>query len=100
VTVLRLLHTADIAAHRTAVCDWAKANGLDPQLLSDDWISIEEADSGAVMIRYKRFKVDPQGRRVIDPDDRSRPWTEELTIFQVVALPALAAGAQADGHGS
>lgn len=99
-TVLTLLRADDIAANREALCDWLRANYIDPVTAADRWISVEETDSGATVIRYQRYKINTSGRRLLDPDDDARPWVEELTILQVVALPALGAGAQADGHGS
>lgn len=99
-TVLTLLRADDIAANREVLCEWLKANSIDPVTAADRWISVEEADSGALVIRYQRYKLNSTGRRLLDPNDDARPWVEELTTLQVVALPALPAGALADGHGS
>lgn len=86
-TVLRLIRLDEAGDHRTQLCDWLQANSLDPKLISDQWISIEQADSGAGVIRYRQYKVTPAGHRIVDPGDHTKAWAEERTTLLMVQLP-------------
>lgn len=94
-TVLRLIRASEIALHRAQLCDWLTANGIDPKTVRDTWISVEEIDGSAPVIRYPAFKVDSNGRRMVDPDDETQSWTEQRTGALTVALPELNASSVA-----
>ncbi|MFG2826100.1 hypothetical protein ACGFWI_01235 [Streptomyces sp. NPDC048434] len=86
-TVLALYRHDDLTEHREALCPWLKANGIDPDTVAMDWISVEE-DAGQRVIRYRTFKVTPDGRRLDDPDDARQGWRVERTTPLQTGLPA------------
>ncbi|MGA5635067.1 hypothetical protein [Streptomyces lydicamycinicus] len=85
-TVLALYRSTDIAEHREALCEWIKVNGIDPKVVSDRWISVEE-QGGRRVIRYRALKHTPDGRRLVDPDDPDQAWAEERTAPLLTGLP-------------
>jgi hypothetical protein len=87
VTVLRLIRRPEIEQHRTTLCGWLTANGVvDVNHVVDQWLSIED-DNGRTVIRYCAYKIDAEGRCLLDPDDDTRAWTEERTVPLVLDLP-------------
>lgn len=84
-TVLRLIRRPEIEQHREVLNRWLKDNGIDPDAVLDNWISTEIVDHQRV-IRYQAYKLTVDGKRLIDPDDPTRAWTEELTAPLYVQL--------------
>jgi hypothetical protein len=83
--VLRLIREAEIEANRQALCDWLNANSVDPKHVVDHWLSIERDDDQTV-IRYQQYRTTEDGSRLVDPDDDSQAWSEELAVPLVVEL--------------
>ncbi|MFF7576866.1 hypothetical protein ACFZBE_18050 [Streptomyces sp. NPDC008061] len=77
-TVLRLIQGDELSEHREALCEWLKANDIDPMSVRDRWISIELV-AGSRVIRYRAFKVTTDGRRLVDPDDPTEVWSELMS---------------------
>lgn len=88
-TVLRLLLADEIALHRIQLCDWMRANNVDPDSVNSTWVSIERDGQEPPVIRYQAFKVNAHGRRMVDPDDGTRVWVEQRTAPLIVPLPEL-----------
>lgn len=79
----------DITAHRERLCEWATANGLDPNDVADGYpIHVEKAKGGPV-IRYRRFVLDGNGRQQINPSNSDEVWTAEHTAPCTVPPPDL-----------
>ncbi|WP_055527189.1 hypothetical protein [Streptomyces graminilatus] len=74
--VLRLFGREAVAAHRETLAAWLKANDIDPDLVADDWLSVEES-AGLRLIRYAAYRLTKDGRRLRDPRDGDRAWTIE-----------------------
>jgi hypothetical protein len=86
VTVLRLIRRPEIEQHRTVLCQWLTDNGVDPNQVDDRWLSIEHEADGQTVIRYPAFRLTADRRRIVDPDDCNRAWTEERTTPMTVEL--------------
>lgn len=94
-TVLRLIRGDELALNRATLCDWLTANNIDPKIVRPAWVSVEEIDGSSPVIRYSAFKVDSNGRKLVDPGDDTLVWTEQRTGALIVALPELNASALA-----
>jgi hypothetical protein len=87
-TVLKLIQQPEIDQHREALCQWLRDNGINPDNVADQWISIELVD-GQQVIRYREYKTTANGQRLIDPDDDRQGWTELRTAPMAVDLDNL-----------
>lgn len=85
-SVLALYRSDDLAEHREALCEWIKANGIQPASVAMRWLSVEEQDCQRV-IRYQAFKRTPTGEVLMDPDEPHEAWTEERTAPLLVDPP-------------
>jgi hypothetical protein len=99
VTVLRLIRKPEIEQHRAALCQWLTDNGIDPTTVADRWLSIEHEADGQTVIRYPAYKLDPSGRRSIDPDNCNQAWTEQRTTPMTVELPPYQQQSEAPADG-
>ncbi|MDX3747464.1 hypothetical protein [Streptomyces sp. AK08-02] len=88
--VLRLFGREALAEQREALAAWLKANGIDPDAVAADWLSIERA-ADQRLIRYEAFRLTKDGRRLRDPRDGDRAWTVERVAPLVVDLDLPAA---------
>jgi hypothetical protein len=69
-----------------ALCDWARANGIEPgEVSADDDITIEDGPDGWV-IRYRAFVRSSSGSKQVDPI-RSEEALTEARIVPLVAEP-------------
>lgn len=74
-TVITTITAADIERHREQLCQWAKANGLDPKdIASGPGLTIERTGKRLVIV-WRQFQDDDQGRRMADPADPQQAWT-------------------------
>lgn len=87
-----------IRRHRARLCEWAKANGLDPDTIPDTHpIRVEDGEDGTV-IRYRAFVLTDDRHKQVDPTDPNEVLTEERTAPCTVPPPNLGATAQPDPH--
>lgn len=71
---------------RDELCDWARANAIDPDEVSaDDSMTIEDSPGGRI-IRYRVF-VTSSGSKVRDPIRSGEALTEERTMPLTVEPP-------------
>ncbi|WP_327337388.1 hypothetical protein OG384_14910 [Streptomyces sp. NBC_01324] len=74
-TVITTITAADIEQHREQLCQWAEANGLDPQAVAAaPGVTIERSGKRLVIV-WRQFQLDDQGRRMVDPADPTVAWT-------------------------
>lgn len=70
-----------------AICEWARANGLDPNEISaDDDVTIEDTPDGRV-IRCRVYVLSSSGSKQVAPMRSGEPLTEERTTPLVVEPP-------------
>lgn len=84
-TVVTLLDRSTIDRHREVITRWLRGNGVDVDQAADRWVSIELAN-GQRVIRYRQYRVSPDGHRLVDPDDATQGWTEERVVPLTVEL--------------
>lgn len=89
--VLALYRADDLYEHREALCEWLKANDVDPHTVAMRWISVE-GDGGQRSIRYRTFRTTATGSRLMDPDDPAQAWTEERVAPLRTDLPKIGNG--------
>jgi hypothetical protein len=69
------------------LCDWARANGMNPNEVSaDDDVTIEDSPDGRI-IRYRAYVLSSSGSKQADPIRSGEPLTEERAVPLVVAPP-------------
>lgn len=76
---------------RTALCDWASANGLDPAVVAEP-IEIVPGPNGLI-IRYEAYEFDADGEPLVMPDGVTVHRTQRECLM-VVPLPAALRGSQ------
>ncbi|WNI16921.1 hypothetical protein [Actinacidiphila sp. ITFR-21] len=83
-TVIHVVTEQDVIEHRPALIAWAKANGLEPRLIDQCGLTIEQVGDRQ-MIVYTEHQVGAHGAKIIDPDrnevlkiPRSRTLTQPL----------------------
>jgi hypothetical protein len=94
--VVRVFDREALRQHRDALGPWLKVNGIDPEMVADEWLSIEEA-SGQRFIRYPAFRLTQDGRRLIDPRLPDRAWTVERVSPLIIDLDLASHGARDGG---
>ncbi|NUP16483.1 MAG: hypothetical protein HOZ81_10335 [Streptomyces sp.] len=73
--VIATITAAGMERHRERLCQWAEANGLDPKdIASAPGVAIERSGRRIVIV-WRQFQRDDQGRIMIDPADPTDAWT-------------------------
>ncbi|MEU9349041.1 hypothetical protein AB0D74_48375 [Streptomyces sp. NPDC048278] len=83
--VLRVFDSEAVEQHRATLGTWLEANGIDPSTVVADWLSIEQAGDQR-LIRYSVYRIDQDGRRLVDPRDQNQSWAVERVSPLVVDL--------------
>lgn len=74
------------AKRQLALCEWLRANGVDPNLVPDGKPIVVDEDEA--VIRFKQLTVGPDGKTIIDPDNRNAVLTEDRTVPLLSPPPA------------
>lgn len=74
---IRVIEPRELAAHREELCDWLKANGLEPRdITSAKPIIIEQHDAGLYDVWYYAFVLTADGAKQVDPHEPDQAWTK------------------------
>lgn len=65
-TTIHVITEADVRQHRPVLCEWAEANGLDPNRVDRSGLTIEQHGDHKV-IAYSEIQVDARGRKILGP---------------------------------
>lgn len=86
----------DIDQHREALCEWAKANGIEPEnVAASPGLTVERVGRRTVIV-YHEFQRDARGWLQLDPDTPDKAWTVKRSTPLRVPLPDL--GLEDDSH--
>jgi hypothetical protein len=84
-----MITAEDMARHRTALCEWAKANGIEPRdVAATPGVTIEQAGQRQVIV-YREFQRAASGSILADPDHPGQPLTVRRATRLQVPLPPL-----------
>lgn len=87
--VLATITAEDMARHRAALCDWARANGIEPQdVAAKPGLTIEQTGQRKVIV-YWQFQRASDGNVLGDPDHPGEALTVRRAARLRVPLPAL-----------
>lgn len=84
-TILRTITAAQVEQHRETLCRWVEANGIDPKSVAIEELTVE-TDGKQTVIRYQEIQRSPEGRPLVDPEDRDKVWHIERTTPQLAGL--------------
>jgi hypothetical protein len=70
------------------VCDWLRANGIDPSLVVRGPITVVQPGRGQPVICFRQYDLHPDGGKYVDPLDKGlAAATFERHIHQKVPIP-------------
>ncbi|MEU5664748.1 hypothetical protein [Streptomyces longwoodensis] len=87
--VLATITQADIERHREALCEWARANGIEPRdIAAAPGLTVEQVGERTVIV-YWEFQRSAGGAVLVDPKRPGEPlWVRRAARLRV-PLPAL-----------
>jgi len=84
--VLASISAQDMETYREVLCQWARANGLEPSdIAAAPGVTVEQVGKRTVIV-YWQYQRDGDGRILVDPSDNAQALMVRRSVTQVETL--------------